>query len=128
MPAPGRPVKPLYAGQTAPLAERVARAQADVSRDPNDAAAAARLARRLVRAHQTDLAIRVAGRAAASASAEKWRAIVAVSAAHVDRLELGLALAWAQKALAACDEAGAADCPEYERGRLQMYATVLETA
>jgi hypothetical protein len=127
MPAPGRPVKSLYAGPTAGLASKIARTQADIARDPSDAAAAAQLADLLVRAHQTDFAIRVAGRAAASSSPEKWRAIVAVSAAHVERYEIGLGLAWAQKALAACDDAGA-DCPDFERGRLQMYATALESA
>ncbi len=125
LPSPSRPIRPQYPGALAALSPAIAEAQAQVARAPDDAAAAARLADVLVRARQTDWAIRAGARAAQSSSPERWRALVAVSAAHIDRLEIGLGYEWAKKALAACDETGA-DCPGFERTRLEMYTSALE--
>lgn len=127
LPSPARPIRGLVSKDLASLAPRIAEAQADMARDPRDADAAARLADLLVRVRQTDWAVRVAARAAATPSPERWRAMVAVSAAHADRLEIPLAYEWARKALVACEEKDT-DCPEFERGRLAMYERALEAA
>jgi hypothetical protein len=50
-----------------------------------------------------------------------------VSAAHADRLEIALAHEWASKAVEACEPAGA-DCPDYERARLEMYERAIAAA
>lgn len=132
LPAPARPVRPLYPKEQerelVGLETRLAGAQADLARDPGDAAAAARLAQLLVEAHQTDWAIRIASVAVegpGAKSPERWRAAVAASAAHTQRREIGPALEWADRALAACGEPGAA-CPDYERARLETYAAALQ--
>jgi hypothetical protein len=67
----------------------------------------------------------VGAQASAEKGPERWRAMVAVSAAHADRLEIGPAYEWADKALAACDEEGAV-CADYERMRLELYVAALK--
>jgi len=128
MPAPKRPVRPLYSREQAGYDLKIAEAQAEVTLHPDDAAAAARLADLLVDVHQTDWAIRVAALAAsaAGASPERWRAAVAASAAHMDRREVGPALEWVDRALAACEAPGA-ECPDYERARVETYASALKS-
>jgi hypothetical protein len=125
LPAPARPVRPLYGREEAALALRLAEAQAALAGAPGDSAAAARLADLLVDVHETDWAIRVAAVGAGSPSPEAWRAAVAASAAHMDRREVGPALEWADRALAACDRPEAR-CPDYERARLDTYAAALK--
>jgi hypothetical protein len=125
LPAPAHPVRPLYNRVQAELAPRIALAQAEVARDPSDAAAAARLADLLVEVRQTDWAVRAAAQGAAAHGPERWRAAVAVSAAHMDRREVGPAYEWADAAIKACDDPSA-ECPDYERARLDMYATALK--
>ena len=129
LPAPARPVKPLYGRELAGMDVRLAGAQAELARSPGDAAAAARLADLLVEAHQTDWALRVAAEevdGAGARSPERWRAAVAASAAHTERREIGPALEWANRALAACEEPGA-DCKDYERARLETYTAALQS-
>jgi hypothetical protein len=127
MPSPSRPIRPLYGKEAVSLAPRIAEAQARVALDPEDGTAAAALADLLVLARQTDWAIRAAVRAAPSESPDAWRAMVAASAAHVDRYEIRQGLEWAEKALAACEKDGAA-CADHERARLSLYAGALRAA
>jgi hypothetical protein len=124
LPAPSRPVKPLYAAEKAPLVEPIAAAQADLARNPADATSGAQLAELLIRARQTDWALRIASHAADAKSPSQWRALVAVSAAHADRFELGAAAEVAERALASCTSPGA-DCADFERDRLKMYAAAM---
>ena len=127
LPSPSRPIKPQYVREMAALGPRIAEAQARVARAPGDTAAAAELADLLVRARQTDWAIRAAARGAMSEAPDTWRAQVAISAVHADRLELPLAGEWAHKALATCD-AAATGCGDDDRGRLGMYVVALDAA
>ena len=131
MPSASRPIRPLYAKDAQALAPKIAEAQARVAANPTDGEAAAALADLLVRVRQTDWAIRVAARAATAPSPDAWRAMVAVSAAHVDRYEIREGLEWATRAIATC-EAGAggtgAECADHERARLEMYASALRAA
>jgi hypothetical protein len=124
LPAPAHPVRPLYGRAEVGLERKLAEAQLEVAQHPGDGTAAAGLADLLVEAHQTDWALRTAGLAAGQPSPGRWRAAVAVSAAHTDRRELGPALEWAERALTDCALPDAV-CPEYERARLETYATAL---
>jgi hypothetical protein len=125
LPSPSRPVKAVYAKETASLAMPIATAQADVARNPGDGNAVKRLADLLSRAHQSDWAVRIAADASRTESPERWRSLVAVSQTHVDRLEIAPAYLWATKALEACEATGA-DCPPYEHDRLDLYVTNLK--
>jgi len=127
MPGPSRPIRLLYNKDAASLTPRIAEAQARVAMDPRDGAAAAALAELLVRTRQTDWAIRAAVRAAATESPDAWRAMVAASAAHIDRYEIRQGLEWAEKALATCEKDGAA-CAVHERARLNLFVNALRAA
>lgn len=126
LPPRAQPVDPLYAEPQ--TSRTLAALQADLVRDPKDGAAAQRLAEALSDADQSDWALRVAGQAAVNAQGAPtgWRALLAVSAIHADRLEIKDAADWAEKSLGACDAQGAA-CLPHERVRLQTYATALRT-
>jgi hypothetical protein len=125
LPTPSRPVTDLYVRQKAPMQGAIAEAQADLARDPRDGKVAARLVDLLVQARQTDWALRAGAQASVERSADRWRVMAAVSAAHVDRLEIGPAYEWADKALAACAEVGEA-CADFERARLEIYVAALK--
>jgi hypothetical protein len=127
LPSPSRPIKPLYVREAAALGPTVGEAQAEVAHDPKSGAAVAKLADLLVRARQTDWAIRTAAAASTIDSPDRWRVLVAASAAHVDRLEIRQGLEWAEKALAACEAPGA-DCADFERARLALYERALRAA
>lgn len=125
IPSPARAVRPLYFKPQAALETQIAEAQAAVSRDPKDGVAAARLTDLLVAAHQTDWAIRTGAVATEAASPTSWRAAVSVSAAYMDRRDIGPATEWAARALSACDVAPADACGDDDRARLEMYAKAL---
>lgn len=130
LPSPSREVKALYGYTNAAAAvtpSQIAEAQAEVARDPASGAAAARLAELLVRARQTDWAVRAAVRPATHDAADRWRALVALSAAYIDRLEIRSALEWAVRAIEACDAEGA-QCADYQHARLDMYHQALRAA
>lgn len=130
LPSPSREVKSLYGYTNAAAAvtsTQIAEAQAEVARDRARGGAAARLAELLVRARQTDWAVRAAVRPATASAPDRWRAVVALSAAYVDRLEIRSALEWAVRAVEACDADGA-DCADYQHVRLDMYHTALRAA
>jgi hypothetical protein len=105
----------------------VAQAQADLQRRPNDGAAAERLAQILASrpVNQHDQALRLAGQVASTASPTRWRALLALSSAHADRIEIPEAHRFATQALDACTAAPAGACPEHEKVRLRLYTEEL---
>ena len=98
--------------------------QAQAAAAPDDAEAAARLSALLSDVGQTDWAIQVAGEAAARTSS--WRALLAVSLAHAERVEVQLAYRYAEQALEQCHQSGPEICPGHQEVRLAMYHDQLE--
>lgn len=130
LPSPSREIRALYGYTNAAAAvtpAQIAEAQAEVARDPASGGAAARLAELLVRARQTDWAVRAAVRPATESGADRWRALVALSAAYIDRLEIRAALESAVRAIEACDADGA-ECADFQHARLDMYHAALRAA
>ena len=80
------------------------------------------LARRLGDAGFKDWAVEAAldGSERTKDAPSRWRALLAVSVAYVDRLEVIPALDYANRALAACESARAA-CPSWEEIRMRIY-------
>lgn len=106
----------------------VAQAQAEQLENPSDGGAAEKLAGLLGMrpVNQHDQALRLAGAAAKRATpATRWRALLAVSSTHADRVDIKEALEFASQALAACNAPGAV-CPDHEKVRLQLYVEQLE--
>ena len=105
----------------------VALAQAQALAHPTDGRAVERLAGLLgVRpVSQHDQALRLAGDAAQRMQKEngatRWRALLAISSVHADRIEIAEASRFANEALEACSAPGA-DCPPHEKVRLDLYA------
>lgn len=101
--------------------------QAALAARPTDGAAAEQLAERLAAVEQTDWALRAAGEVTRfEDSPTHWRALLAVSSVHAERIEIYEALQYGQKAVRACHGVGADACPPYERIRLEMYVRELE--
>ena len=107
----------------------VAQAQGQMLSHPGDGAAVEKLANLLGSrpTDQHDLAIRLAGEAALRHpdSPTRWRALLAESSVHADRIEIRAADRYAREALDACRAPGA-DCPDYQRVRLELYAGELD--
>lgn len=130
------PARPMYAsavfkeGVTTPFALAVAEARTIAN--PQDGAAAADFARRLDEAGQRDWAIDEAlrGSERAKDSPTLWRALLAVSSAFVDRLDVVPALDYATRALAACrksrETGDAHACPNWEEIRVSLYQQSLD--
>lgn len=95
--------------------------QARLAADPGDVEAAETLAELLTEAKQTDWAVQVAGEAARHNEPMSWRALLAVSLAHADRIEVADAHRFAAQALEKCRQLGPATCPGDEEVRLSMY-------
>ena len=72
-----------------------------------------------------DMALRIGGAAAEVESPTTWRSLGAVSSAFADRIDIPNSLAWAEKAMTACDEVGEAACPAHEKVRLRLYVEQL---
>src|SRR5688572_17568161 len=92
----------------------IAQAQAELQRHPDDGAVAERLAQILASrpVNQHDQALRVAGMAAKhTGSPMQWRALLALSSAHADRIEIAEAHRYAGEAQRACDAAPPKACP-----------------
>lgn len=106
----------------------LALAEARSAARPEDGAAAAEVARRLGDARQYDWAVQVAAVAAerASKSPTRWRALLAASIAHTDRLEVKEALEYANRSLASCAEVGDVACPSWEEVRVELYQRHLD--
>jgi hypothetical protein len=106
---------------------RLARAQAALSREPGDGAAAQELAEILISpaVKQHDQARRVAGEAAShEGSPTRWRALLALSWTLADRFEIAASLEAAEQAIAACGLTPAT-CPAHERARIEVYRNEL---
>lgn len=105
----------------------LALAEARMVARPDDPVALADFSRRLSRAGFIDWAIEnaVEGLPRTEKSPEAWRSLLAVSVAHVDRLDVRPALDYANKALAACSAAGAS-CASWELIRMKLYQEHLD--
>lgn len=109
----------------------LALAEARTMAHPDDGGAVDELARRLGAAGEKDWAIEVAVRGSERAprSPTRWRALLAASAAFVDRLDVKPALDYANRALSACGAGGGsaeAACPSWERVRMDFYQQALD--
>lgn len=105
----------------------IALAEARTIAKPDDGMYVDDLARRLGEAGYKDWAIEAAvdGSQRAKDSPSRWRALLAVSVAYVDRIDVIPALDYANRALAACEAArekgGQAACPSWEEVRMRLY-------
>lgn len=107
---------------------QVAFAEARVAVNPGDGRAAYDLARQWSDAKEVDWAIQAAGVAVtrSQGSPTHWRALYALSMAHIDRYEAKEALAYANEALAACDAAAATSCPNHEQAHVELQQRYLD--
>jgi hypothetical protein len=104
----------------------IALEQARLAIDPGNDEAADQLAQLLTDVGQTDWAVQVASAAAKSSERVSWRALLAVSTAHAERIEVTEAHRFAMLALDACLAAGPELCPADERERLSLYFSQLD--
>lgn len=95
---------------------------------PDDGAVVADTARLLGTARQYDWAAQAAmvGAERAKGSPTRWRALLAASIAHTDRLDVKQALEYANRSLTACAEAGDVACPSWEEVRIDLYQRHLD--
>lgn len=101
----------------------IASGQAELLHTPGDGKTAELVADALRSVDMHHAAARVAGDAYEAGAS--WRAALAVSAVHADRIEIEPAFEYATLALKACD-AKRAECPEYDRIRIDLYHQGLE--
>jgi hypothetical protein len=105
----------------------IALAEARMIARPDDGRNVDDFARRLGEHGMKDWAIEaaLAGSERAKNSPSRWRALLAVSVAYVDRIDVVPALDYANRALAACESAretgGQAACPSWEEVRMRLY-------
>jgi hypothetical protein len=127
-PAQGMSVESAYVRYTEPdevpdrLAE-IARAQAELAARPSGVAAD-ELSRILEQLGQHDMALRVAGEAVSRGGSDVWRAHLAISSAHAERIEIEPAHEHGARALEACRRDGAG-CPPHDEVRLRLYVEQL---
>ena len=97
-------------------------AEARTIAHPTDGADVTELARRLGDANFKDwaVAVSVEGAAAAKGTPSEWKALLAASVAYVDKLEVGPALDFANRALATC-RGLSGGCPSWEDARMSLY-------
>ena len=126
LPPPSPGLAPAYEKQRPGLEHEIAAAQAELAQHPGWGHAAQELARLLTEIRQYGWALRVAGEATQRAEpGSLWRAYLAVSSVHAERLEIKPAYEWAEKALGACAAPGA-ECAPYERVRMTVYTDALK--
>lgn len=101
------------------------RLQSQLYADPGNGAIAEEYAAIMSDLGRHDMALRIGMAAAEVESPTKWRSLGAVSSAYADRIDIPNSLAWAEKALSACDAAGDAACPAHEKVRLRLYVEQL---
>ena len=103
-------------------------AEARARANPADGKAVADVARRLGEVGQLDWAVQAAyvGAERAARSPTRWRALLAASIAHADRLEVKEALELANLTLAECAEVGEVACPSHEEVRVEIYQRHLD--
>lgn len=106
----------------------VAFAEARVAVNPGDGRAAYDLAQQWSDAKELDWAVQAASVAVANTktSPTHWRALYALSMAHIDRYEAKEALAYANEALAACEAAAATTCPNHEQAHVELQQRYLD--
>jgi hypothetical protein len=127
----GLPPREMYASAPARGTEAeqfgLAVAEARTMAHPDDGAAVAELSRRLGAAGFKDWAIEAAVRGSerAKPSPTQWRALLAASVALVDRYDVVPGLAYANRALSAC-EAEHTACPSWEQVRMKLYQEHLD--
>lgn len=95
--------------------------QTQLFADPGNGAIAEQYAAIMSDMGRHDMALRIAGAAAEVESPSSWRSLGAVSSAYADRIDIPNSLAWAEKAMTACEGAGAEFCPAHEKVRLRLY-------
>ena len=99
---------------------------------PGDGLAAEELAKHLGEAGLKDWAVEASVKASERGkdSPTRWRALIAASVAYVEKLEVVLALDYANRALAACEvsreKGDAAACPTWEEIRMRLYQQHLD--
>lgn len=127
LPPRGVKAKPA-AGGDADARLALAFAQARTQANPDDGALTADLARRLTEVGFHDWAVQdaAAGAARMGERPGRWRALLATSIAHADRLEAKDALDYTNQALAVCAHAGDAVCPPIDLVRLELYQRHLD--
>lgn len=103
-------------------------AEARVAQHPEDGRGVYELMRLWSDAKQADWAIQAAAVAAerAKASPTYWRALLALSVAHIDRYEAKASLEYANQALAACEAASATTCPSWEQLHVELHQRYLD--
>ncbi|ACY14358.1 hypothetical protein [Haliangium ochraceum] len=106
--------------------EALALEQARLALAPGDSDAAERMALLLTELGQTDWAVQVASTAAQQGDERSWRALLAASLAHAERIEVSDAHRFAKMALDACLAAGPEHCPSHRRVRLSLYFDQLD--
>lgn len=104
---------------------RASRLQAQLWANPGDGAIAREYAEIMGDLGRFDMALRIAGEAAATPDPSNWQALAAVSDAFADLRDIAQCLAWAEKALAACGEAGKQACPAHQQLRLELHVQQL---
>ena len=104
----------------------IALQQAILAERPTDGEAAARLSELLIQVKQSDWAIQVAANAADEKRGDAWRALLATSLAHAERVEVAQAHEFAERALAECRRAGSTACPPHQETRLSVYFSQLD--
>jgi len=125
LPARATHVSPVYPEDATSSLQDVSRYQALLIQEPADGNAAYELSELLLRLGQTDWALQVAAAAVAEESSPtRWRAMLALASAHVDRFEIVRARDHARAAVAACQTA--TTCPSHERARLLLFTAELE--
>ena len=97
--------------------------EARVTMTPKDGIRIDELMRRLGELGMKDWAVEVAldGIGHTQKEPDHWRALLATSVGYIERLEAKDALAYVNKAHAACEAAGPASCPSPEKTRMELY-------
>ncbi len=103
-------------------------AQARATRRPDDGVLTADLSRRLGEVGFFDWAVQEAATGATrmGQAPGRWRALLATSIAHADRLEATEALDYTNQALTICGHGGDAVCAPMELVRLELYQRHLD--
>ncbi len=99
--------------------------QSELYADPGNGELAEQYAAIMSDLGRHDMALRIAGAAAEVDSPTRWRSLGAVSSAFADRIDIPNSLAWAEKAMTACEAAGEVACPAHEKVRLRLYVEQL---
>jgi hypothetical protein len=126
------PAREMYASPVLGDDFAAAAAEARTIARPGEGLAVEDFTRRLDEAGQKDWAIEASVRASdrAKDAPTRWRALLAVSVAYVDHIDVVPALDYANRAVDACQSAqekgDAAACPTFEEIRMRLYQANLD--